>query len=81
MLKSKITDNDWVSIYKDTPRVHERVLVICYNPDNHYDTHISICTYFGRNDRGIHLWSGHKHVSHWYPLPDLPNWAKGRGEF
>lgn len=76
-----MSDKDWISVHVKLPKTHERVLVICYDPRNHQDTHVSISTYMGRNDRGLPIWSRHKRVSHWYPLPDLPNWAKGRGEF
>ena len=64
----------WIKITKNDifPHPHERVLVVCYNPQNHYDIHVSIATNWGKID-GYPRWSGGKKVSHWASLPELPS--------
>ena len=65
-------DFKWIDIRDDQPRQFERVLVICYNRQNHMDRHVSIATYFGRRgDTGAHRWSDAKCVSHWMYLPGM----------
>lgn len=70
---------EWIPIYKKQPQKYQRVLVVCYNIQNPNDTaHVSICEYWGRhpNNRYEHSWSGKKHVTHWMPLPEIPDSLK-----
>lgn len=76
-----MSDKDWISVLVRLPKVHERVLVICYDPRNHQDVHVSISTYHGRNDRGLPMWSRHKKVMYWQPLLEVPNWVARRSRF
>lgn len=69
MLKNPIID--WIPIDADRPHINEHVLVVCVNLKNHMERHVSKAQYWGERN-GHHLWSGHKHVTHWYPLPELP---------
>lgn len=72
MLKNPVID--WIPVEVDLPNEHEheRVLVVCYNYTNHMQTHVSMCTFWGRASNGRLVWSGNKCVSHWYPVPELP---------
>lgn len=50
-----------------------RYLVVCYNPQNHYDVHVSMATYMCKDKRtGRHVWSGHKYVLFWANAPEMP---------
>lgn len=76
-----IPDSYWIPVERALPsQYHERVLVVCDNYTNHMQRHVSVCTYFGKNDRGIPVWSGRKHVTHWMPLPELPKEEVGHKE-
>lgn len=70
MIKNPIVD--WIPVEDALPHRLERVLVVCYNYTNHMQTHVSMCTFFGRASNGRLVWSGNKCVSHWWPLPKLP---------
>lgn len=66
----------WISVEDRYPKNGERVLVICTNPQNHHQRHISICDHYVINDRRyrnapLHKWSGGKEVTHWMPLPEM----------
>lgn len=66
---------EWISVNDKLPKSYERVLVVCINPQNHMQKHISICYFWGNrpwSSKKEPLWSGHKNVTHWMPLPDLP---------
>ena len=67
----------WIPVTECLPKEHERVLVVCYNLQNHTDVHVSIANYWGRKN-GCPMWSGKKRVSHWHPLPELPIDAPSR---
>jgi hypothetical protein len=68
----------WISVNDKLPKKGERVLVVCTNYQNQMQEHVSICEFWG----DCHyvcgkvvrkpLWSGHKNVTHWMPLPELP---------
>ena len=68
----------WIDVKDKLPQKNERVLVVCTNYNNKMQRHISICEFWG--DKHEHLgevyhkpmWSGHKKVTHWQPLPELP---------
>lgn len=63
----------WISVDDQLPKSHERVLIVGYNPQNHYDRHISLAYFYG-TDRvtGRRIWSGKHHVSYWARLPEMP---------
>ena len=63
---------DWIPVTSELPKQHERVLVVCYNLQNHTQRHISISSYYV-STTGRVLWSGKKKVTHWMRLPDLPD--------
>ena len=66
-------DDIWISVNNMLPRQHERVLVVCYNTQNHMDRHVSISTFYGVDrETGRYMWSGNKHVSHWADIPEMP---------
>lgn len=73
MIKNPIIN--WYSIDDVQPRMNERVLVACHNYTNHMQKHVSIAVYFGMRN-GHALWSGHRHATHWAPLPELPRTEK-----
>jgi hypothetical protein len=73
------TNDTWIPVTSFLPHEYERVLVVCYNLQNHHDVHVSIATYWGKRN-GQPLWSGKKKVSHWMPLPELPSGAPSREE-
>ena len=60
---------NWISVEEALPKTHQQVLVVCTNPQNHMQRHVSLCTF---NGRGPRMWSGWKTVTHWMPLPELP---------
>lgn len=64
----------WIPVTEALPKNSERVLVVCVNRENHAQRHVTICEYWG--DQGhlspLYRWSGNKLVSHWAPLPELP---------
>ena len=62
---------DWIPVEERVPMRGQRVIVACYNPENFMDTHVSICDYYGPHPGGP-TWSGRKCVSHWMPLPKVP---------
>lgn len=68
----------WVSVAEALPHTHERVLVVCINRQNKMERHVSICEFWGARHEvlgGVYIkpmWSGHKEVTHWAPLPELP---------
>ena len=66
-------DSFWISVDTFLPRKNDRVLVVCTNPQNHMQRYVSVGTYFG-DDNFTHkpVWSGHKNVTHWATLPELP---------
>lgn len=68
--------SEWISVNDALPQYNQRVLVVCTNPQNFMQEHVSICTFCGTNHLGIPrarpLWSGWKTVTHWMPLPELP---------
>lgn len=67
------TNKFWIPTTMSLPRQHSRVLVVCFNPANHMDRHISIAEYWGQDKQtGRHIWSGNKHVSYWADLPEIP---------
>ena len=63
----------WISVNEALPKAHQQVLVVCVNPQNHMQRHVSLCTFYGATGgvRG-RMWSGWKTVTHWMPLPELP---------
>lgn len=69
---------NWISVDEALPHTGERVLVVCVNCQNKMQRHISICDFRGARHEYlgkiyIHpKWSGHKQVTHWAPLPELP---------
>ena len=67
--------SNWISVEDKLPHKNERVIVTCVNYTNHMDEHVSVSTYFGNN-----RWSGHKKVTHWMPLPELPRVIQKRRE-
>jgi hypothetical protein len=70
-------NNKWISVEEALPKYNQRVLVVCTNQENFMQEHVSICTFWGDNHLGIPrpypMWSGKKTVTHWMPLPELPN--------
>ena len=71
MIKNPI--GDWIPVETALPQRLERVLVVCYNYNNRMQTHVSLCTFWGKSSKnGRLVWSGNKCVSHWMPLPELP---------
>lgn len=72
-------DNTWISVNGFLPPINARVLVVCVNPQNKMERHVSICTFFGKNENGALLWSGHKKVTHWMICPDLPDEVEQKG--
>ena len=69
--------NEWISVKDSLPKYGQRVLVVCTNLQNKMQKHVSICDYWGSgSDNGLRrarpLWSGWKTVTHWMPLPDIP---------
>ena len=66
-------DSIWIPVTAAFPEQHVRVLVVCFNPQNHHERHVSICSYWGQDKQtGRHIWSGGKHVSYWTELPEIP---------
>ena len=69
----------WIDVKDKLPKKYERVLVVCTNYNNKMQRHISICEFFGDKHEYLgkvyhkSIWSGHKEVTHWQPLPELPN--------
>lgn len=67
----------WISVDNALPGHHERVLVVCTNPQSADPVrHVSIATYFGK-PFGRPFWSQRKNVTHWMQLPALPTENKG----
>lgn len=63
---------EWISVDKELPGCHERVLVVCTNPWSADPVrHVSIATYFGKR-YGKPAWSQKREVTHWMKLPELP---------
>ena len=62
---------DWIPVWVRLPEPHQRVIVTGYNPQNHYDRHINIAVYKGGKGWDS-IWSKGMKVSHWMPLPKLP---------
>lgn len=64
----------WNPISKESKLISGvRYLVVCFNPQNHYDIHVSIATYMHKHKpTGRHVWSGHKHVLFWANVPEMP---------
>ena len=70
-IKSKI---HWNRVEDVLPKKNDRVLVVCTNSQNQMQQHISICEYWGNDNPGHKpMWSGHKDVTHWANLPELPS--------
>ena len=69
--------NFWIPITDEgpLPKKNERVLVVCTNRQNKMQRHVSICEYWG-NEFGKPRWSGCKEVTHWSPLPEMPEETK-----
>lgn len=66
-------DSIWTPVTTAFPEQHRRVLVVCFNPQNHSDRHVAICEYWGQDKQtGRHIWSGGKHVSYWAEIPEMP---------
>ena len=66
---------DWIPVEVRLPKPGERVLVAGYNPQNFMNTYVSIAQF-----RGDRRWSGHKRVSHWMPLPNVPEGSERNDE-
>lgn len=68
----------WIPVSMRLPKMGERVLVVCTNLQNQMQAHVSIASWWPvhwlewEKDPTKILWSGHRHVTHWAPLPDLP---------
>lgn len=75
----KNNQDGWISVEEslELPHVNERVLVVCANWGNPSDRHVTVREFWGRDIDGRLHWSGHTHVTHWMPLPELP---KGKCE-
>lgn len=66
-------DDIWISVNDMLPKRHDRVLVVCHNYRNHNQKHVTIAEFWGVNqETGRHMWSGHRLVSYWAPLPEMP---------
>lgn len=66
-------DDIWISANGMLPEKFERVLVVCHNRQNHDDKHVTIAQFWGVDQAtGRHMWSGHRLVSYWAPLPEMP---------
>lgn len=65
----------WIPATEALPGHAERVLVVCNNPQNHMDLHISISECYRYSGQKIHWSRGYK-VTHWMPLPDMPEEIK-----
>lgn len=61
----------WIPVTDALPKEGQRVLVVCTNPQSHYQVHISMSTYYRLPD-GRAYWTRKYHVTHWMPLPDMP---------
>ena len=74
MISKKMLYPNWISVHDALPLRGERVLVLGYNWQNRMDVHVSICT-LNEIRNGIPLWSRGKgrFVSHWMPLPEVPD--------
>ena len=76
---------EWIDIKERLPKKDERVLVVCTNLQNKMQEHISICEFWGEKHEYLGkvyckpMWSGHKNVIYWQPLPELPRTPKERG--
>lgn len=73
--------SEWISVKDRVPMHGQRVLVVCINQQNRMQRHVSICDHhFSINPRGERFsrWSGWKSVTHWMPLPELPEVNDGR---
>ena len=67
-----MTNNKWIPVTESLPKHGVRVLVVCNNPKNHRDMHVGIAECYrwaGCEPR----WSRKYHVTHWMPLPDMPD--------
>ena len=68
----------WIDVKDKLPKKNERVLVVCTNRNNQMQRHVSICEFWGDRHKYLNkvyykpMWSGHKEVTHWQPLPELP---------
>lgn len=70
----------WVPVNMGLPKMGERVLVVCTNMQNQMQEHVSIASWWPirweagklKEPTNAH-WSGHRHVTHWAPLPKLPS--------
>lgn len=63
--------NKWINVNDQLPRSGDRVLVVCTNPNNKMQEHISICSFTHWAGEKTY-WSGRKQVTYWMPLPALP---------
>lgn len=65
------SNHEWISVEDALPNHCQRVLVVCNNPQNHADMHIGISECYRYVGRPVY-WSRRYHVTHWMPLPDMP---------
>ena len=70
----------WISVDTYLPKRFERVLVICVNNrQNQMQRHIAIREYCGIDQMTkCHMWSGNSKVTHWMPLPEIPELPIGK---
>lgn len=61
----------WISVKDRLPKSGQRVLVVGVNPkSNGKQRHVCVCTYYnhGYGPR----WTKYVGITHWMPLPELP---------
>ena len=74
---------EWIDVSERLPKKNERVFVVCINRNNKMQRHVSICDFWGDGHEYLGniyykpKWSGHKEVTHWMPLPELPKMDGG----